>query len=266
MTEPDDGPVEAYLDRMFDLLAGSGGTGRRALAEVEAHLSEAVGEAQAGGASRIEAERLAVRRFGPVQTVAAGLLAARRGGFGALLRRVFATAWLVGGAGMVVIGLSAAPVWAVGRFLGRDLVAPDPPEAHYTAARCAELFEYFPHAGSCRAASISHHFDEQVRNRVAAGVLGLLVLAAFWLIRRSNRRWLARFRGLIEVPPTPVVVAVAATAFGVVAMLLTGQGLDAVMIGQRAGTGAVLASGLVSALAFAAVLPALVRDLRMRPD
>jgi hypothetical protein len=180
-----------------------------------------------------------------------------------MLRRVVAAGWLVGGVGMVVIGLSAPLVWAVGRLFGKDLVAPDQPGAHYTAARCAELFEYFPHAGSCRAASIAHHFTEEVRNRIVAGVLGVLVLAAFWLIRRTRRRWLARFRPFTQVPPTRVLVAVAATAFGVVSILLTGQGLDALMIGQRTSAGANLASGLVSAVAFATFLPPLVRDLRL---
>ena len=34
--------VEAYLDRLFDLLSGSGARGRRVLLEAQAHLEEAV--------------------------------------------------------------------------------------------------------------------------------------------------------------------------------------------------------------------------------
>jgi hypothetical protein len=266
MTDDAAGPVEEYLDRMFDLLAGSGGTGRRALAEVEAHLTEAVDAELTGGADRAEAEQRAVARFGPARTVASGLLAAGRAGIGSMLRRVLAACWLVGGVGLVVVGLTAAPVWAVGRLFGRDLVAPDAPGVHYTAARCAELFEYFPHADSCRAASISHHFTEEIRNRVAAGVLGVVVLAGFWLVRRAGRGWLARFGGLTELPPAAVLAAVGATAFGVAAILLTGQGLDDLMIGQRASVGAVLVSGVASAVAFVGFLPPVLRELRLRPS
>lgn len=258
------GPVEQYLDRVFDLLAGAGRAGRRALVEIEGHLRDAVDDEVVAGRDRSEAERRAVERFGPAEAVVRGLLAAHSAGIGVLLRRAFAALWLVGGIGLLVIGLSGPAAWAVGTAFGKDLVAPDPPGAWFSAARCADLMEYHPHAGSCWAASVAHHFDEEVRNRLAAGVLGLLVLAAFWLVRRGRPRWLARFRGLTVTPPAPLVAAAAAAVFGGAAVLLTGLGLDGFMVGQRAGVGATLVSGLAAAVAFLASLPPVVRELRLR--
>lgn len=258
------GPVEEYLDRVFDLLAGAGRTGRRALTEIEDHLRDSVAEQVAAGRGRTEAERRAVERFGPAETVARGLLAANAAGAGALLRRMLAALWLVGGVGLVVVGVSGPAVWLVGTVFGRDLVAGDPPGLRLGAARCADLAEYHPHAPNCWAASVAHHFDEEVRNRVAVGVLGLLVLAAFWLVRRGRPRWLARFRGLTVPPPTPVVASGAAAVFGAAAVLLTGLGLDRLAVGQRSGAGTTLVSGLAAAVAFLAFLPPVVRELRLR--
>jgi len=49
--------VERYLDGMFDRLAGTGGAGRRALAEAEDHLRAAVADARAAGLPAGEAEQ-----------------------------------------------------------------------------------------------------------------------------------------------------------------------------------------------------------------
>ena len=43
------GPVEKYLDEMFDRLAGTGPAGRRMLAEAESHLLAAVDDGRARG-------------------------------------------------------------------------------------------------------------------------------------------------------------------------------------------------------------------------
>jgi hypothetical protein len=68
---PDD--VEQYLDEMFDRLSGTGRAGRYALAETEDHLLAASAEEMAAGRSRVEAERIAVARFGPPVDIAGQL-------------------------------------------------------------------------------------------------------------------------------------------------------------------------------------------------
>jgi hypothetical protein len=45
----DGGPVDRYLDDLFDALAGTGGAGRRALAEAEDHLRAATADRMADG-------------------------------------------------------------------------------------------------------------------------------------------------------------------------------------------------------------------------
>ncbi|MEU8236329.1 hypothetical protein AB0C12_42625 [Actinoplanes sp. NPDC048967] len=58
-----EGPVDRYLDDMFDLLAGTGADGRRLLIEPAA-------EGRARGLDAETAEREAVVRFGAAATVA----------------------------------------------------------------------------------------------------------------------------------------------------------------------------------------------------
>jgi hypothetical protein len=60
----DDGPVASYLDDVFDRLAGTSTAGRRALAEIEDHLSTATADEVARGRSPVDAERVVVARFG----------------------------------------------------------------------------------------------------------------------------------------------------------------------------------------------------------
>ncbi|WP_446215378.1 hypothetical protein [Micromonospora sp. IBHARD004] len=57
-----DSPIDGYLDRLFDRLAGTGAAGRRTMVEAEDHLPSAVAQAVAEGADPAGAERLAVAR------------------------------------------------------------------------------------------------------------------------------------------------------------------------------------------------------------
>jgi hypothetical protein len=67
------GPVDRYLDELFDRLAGTGHAGRRALAEAEDHLRAAATDAAAHGVPPAQAEADAVARFGPPARIAAQL-------------------------------------------------------------------------------------------------------------------------------------------------------------------------------------------------
>jgi hypothetical protein len=251
------GPVEEYLDRLFDLLAGSGAVGRRALAEAEDHLRQAAAEEERAGTDPEPAARRAVDRFGPPERFARELLAAAGvAGLRPAARRLVSAGWLLGGLGMVAIGVSGVLAEFVGRIWGADVIAGDPVGMTYSPGRCAELAEYFPHAASCRDASVLHHWGEVVEYRVAAGVLGLLALAGYRFARR---------RGYLARPPMGLVAALGVAAFGLVGAVSLGLGADHLRLGIRPGTGTDLVTGIASVAAAAVLLAPLARALRHWP-
>ena len=96
------GPVDRYLDDLFDRLAGTGGIGRRALAETEDHLRTAAADAAERGMPPAEAEREAVARFGAAGSFARRLRRAHRHD---PLRVLLSSAWLL--VGLALAALSA---------------------------------------------------------------------------------------------------------------------------------------------------------------
>ena len=98
----DGGAVDRYLDDLFDALAGTGGAGRRALAEAEDHLRAATADRVAHGMPNEEAERDAVARFGAPAQIARQL---RRAHGRPRLPHVISAGWLV--AGCTLGGLGA---------------------------------------------------------------------------------------------------------------------------------------------------------------
>lgn len=243
--EPD-GPVEHALDELFDGLAGAGRAGRRALAEAEDHLRSAVAEGEAVGLTGAQAERAAVERFGPLRPLAADLRAVRHGPAG-WLRPAFVGCWLAGGLGLLAVGASGLLAEVFGRLFGAGFVAGDAPGVTYTPERCADYFEYFPHASSCADAAALHHWGEVVTSRVAAGVLGLVALLVLWLARRGTALGAPAW-----TPPRGTVLIPVAGLFGLAGIGLLGLGLMQLAFGDHAMVGANLAAGIASAAAAAA--------------
>jgi hypothetical protein len=249
---PSPDPVEAYLDEAFDALAGTGPAGRRTLAEIEDHLREAAAEEASAGRGEAEAGRLAVARFGSVDEVAgrvlADVVAADGRQLRRLLRRFVGATAVVAALGMVAVGVAGVAAELFGRWFGWAFVAGDPPGVTYSPARCAEYLEYFPDAGGCAQAALSHHFGEVVFYRVAAGVLGLIVLAVLWGLRRHPRLrpWL---------PTRELVAALGALGAGAAAVAMLGYGgLMLAGLGVDHGAGDPLSLGTVAlptAVAFA---------------
>ena len=102
--------IEDYLDRLLVSLSGSPRQVRHTLAEVEAHLRDAVAEGIAAGLPEDTAQAQALERIGPVHAVTGRPAAVGRPSR-ALLRRLTLTCALVGGAGLAAIG---APGWWAG--------------------------------------------------------------------------------------------------------------------------------------------------------
>ena len=102
---------------------------RHTLAEVEAHLRDAVAEGIAAGLPEETAQVQALERIGPVHAVT-GRPAGLTRPSAALLRRLTLTAALVGGAGFVAIG-GAGLVGRLLQALKGNLLHDDPvPAGH----------------------------------------------------------------------------------------------------------------------------------------
>jgi hypothetical protein len=246
------GPVDRFLDELFDKLAGTGADGRRSVAEAEDHLRSAVAESVAAGADPERAEREAVERFGRPGAIATQLRVAHRG-VGALIRPIIT--------GTVWVGLVGLVSEVLGRAFGAGFVAGDTNGVTYTAARCADFFEYVPNAGSCEAAASQHHWGEVVQYRVALGVLGLLALAGWALLRRRTP-----LGGVAWRAPAPVVALVVAALAGASGAALLFLSVGSIAFGDSRGAGANLADGGVALLvAVGALIWAVRRGRRPVP-
>ena len=177
--------IEDYLDRLLVSLSGSPRQVRHTLAEVEAHLRDAVAEGIAAGLPEETAQAQALERIGPVHAVT-GRPAGLARPPAALLRRLTLTAALVGGAGFAAIGGAGL----LGRLLqglrGNLFMTTPFPPGTYTRADCARWLAGDPGTRSCVAAMLADHAFDFLLQATACGLLGLAGLAAYLYLRR---RW-----------------------------------------------------------------------------
>jgi len=178
-------PVQEYLDKLLLTLTGSPRYIRCTLAEVEAHLQDAVAEGLAGGLSEAQAQAEAVRRIGPPSAVT-GHTAQFAQPTAALLRRAVLAGTLIGGVGLVALGVAGAISWALASLAGGTFVTAPFPPGSYTEADCARWLAGDPGTRSCVAAMTADHIGDIVMYGCAAGVLGLLALVAFGVLQS---RW-----------------------------------------------------------------------------
>ena len=110
--------IEDYLDRLLVSLSGSPRQVRHTLAEVEAHLRDAVAEGMATGLSEDAAQTQALERIGPVHVVA-GRPAVLTRPSAPLLRHLVLTARLGGSARFLPVGGAGLARAGPGRAGGR---------------------------------------------------------------------------------------------------------------------------------------------------
>ena len=180
-------PVDEYLDELADASRLRGRRLRHLLAEVEDHLTTSRAEHRATGLPDADAGRRAIEEFGPPAEVAAALDRAAAPSAVAVLREAARSLVLLGAVGLLAIGLSGLLAAAGGAALGKAFVSGDGPDVTYSATRCADLQEYHP-SPTCEQAATGHHYDEVVGYRLAAGVLGLVVLGGWFAVVRPWRR------------------------------------------------------------------------------
>jgi hypothetical protein len=258
----DSDPIELYLDQLVEEMHGPGKEIRRALAETEDHLREAQREAMEAGIPPLEAARVAIENFGSPRIVASRYdllrtLASPR----QTALQAFLALLLVGSFVFIGIGISglAAAVGAV--IYGPGFIAGDPPGVVYTAERCADFFEFHPETTTCGEAAIAHHLDETVGYRLDTGVVGVLALAGWWLLKTIAGR---RTDGPPTIPPffVPVATLILFTAAfiflgGLGTMLLVSSGLGS-------GAGAFISAAVVSLLAAVGFGTWVLRSFRNR--
>ena len=178
---------------------------------------------------------------------------------GLLIRQLLLAAVLLGGIGLTAIGVSGLIAQGMGMLFGESFVSGDQPGVSYTPDRCAELLEYAPNTRSCEEAATLHHFGEVVDYRVAAGVLGLLALGCWWLLRRTRR-------DAPSLLPAGLVAGIGAATFGLAAAGLLLLSIGLLVFGHGTGAGQYLSGGVVALVVAAAFVVSLLRALLRRED
>ncbi|MGH9077192.1 MAG: permease prefix domain 1-containing protein [Acidimicrobiales bacterium] len=228
-------PIEDFLDRLLVASAGAPARAtRHLLAETEAHLRDAAEEAVESGATRPEAERAALARFGPVEALVRAEAKGRTLPVTALVRPAVGTSLLIGGLAGLAMGVSALVTAAMRAVGGPAFVVDISHHTYLAPTDCARWLSLDHSAHSCYQAALADWSNEVVAYRAVLGVLGVVALLAYrGLRRRSSLRRLT-----FDLPRSPVD-AVAFVVFAGAGMWLAGLGVDAVIsnAGHSAGVG-----------------------------
>jgi hypothetical protein len=251
-------PVEEYLDRLLVTLSGSPRQVRHTLAEVEAHLRDAVALGVAEGLAEPEAQARAVARMGPVHGITGRASTLTRPSL-ALARRLTLTAGLVGGAGFAAAGGAGLIAWVLQRMKGTAFMTAPFPAGSYTRADCARWLSGDPRTHSCVTAMLADHNWDFLMETVAAGFLGLIALAVYLGLRQ---RW--RDRATRTALPAGTAEALGAALAGLAAVVCLGQAVDAEMVQRGIGTGQPLSLGIAAAAAALWFAAAFRRALRAK--
>jgi hypothetical protein len=248
--------VEDYLDRLFVTLSGSPRQVRHTLAEVEAHLRDAVAEGVAAGLTEPEAQAQAVARMGPVHGVTGRRPALTRPSL-ALARRLALTAALIGGAGFLAIGAAGVFARLLLTVKGNEFLTAPWPSGTYTRADCARWLAGDPGTHSCVTAMLADHVGDFLLQATAAGLLGLIALAAYLTLRQ---RW--QDRATLTALPAGTAEALGTALAALAALVCFGQAVNTEMVQHGIGAGEAWSLGAAAAVAAGAFALALRRALR----
>jgi len=247
-----------YLDALATRLVGPRAHVDRLLDEVGEHLADAVEAAVAAGADPEAARRKAIERFGPVDVVVRSMNGASR----ARYRRRAAGELAVAVTGVTAAGLVAMGATGVVAAIGARLTSTDavfglPVGARMPTSSCAHWLSVQPTAASCRQAATMEAASDLTLWLAVAGLLGLAVVVAFVLMRRSLQS-----TGLVPASTGP---SLSATAFAVGAAGAAALAAANAVIGSTWGAGLFWSAAVTCAIA-ALVSGALVlQSRRSRP-
>lgn len=246
--------IEEYLDRLLLTLSGSPRQVRHTLAEVEAHLHDAVADGVASGLTEREAQERAIERIGPVQAVT-GHAAVFTRPSRALVRRATLTAGLVGGGGLVTLGFASLLGRIFDAVKGDEFITAPWPAGTYTQADCARWLAGDRGSHSCVTAMLADHAGEFLGYTALCGILGVIVLSGYFALRR---RWCDR--ATLTALPAGTAQALGAVLAALAAVACYAQVFDIETVQRGVGAGQWLSLGIAAtvaaagfALAFAAV-------------
>ena len=112
-------PIEDYLDELMRRSRADVRTTRRLIDEAADHLHTVAAELQDGGLSRLDAEREAVRRFGPVSPI---VRVGNRRSVLTLVLETLRAAVFLGSCGLIAIGASGLVAFAMNVAFGESFV------------------------------------------------------------------------------------------------------------------------------------------------
>jgi hypothetical protein len=211
--------IERYLDRLFELLAGTGAAGRRTLSETEAHLTERTEDLIAQGRTPEDAARHAIAMFGTPETVAAAVAGTLQPRL--VFHQVVASVWIFAATSLITAGVSGALCWLFGCIVGPAIMAPKGPAMIRSAQTCAHIMTMYPMAHDCMDAAVMHNFDTMVFEALIAGVAGCCVLALYFVARSSER-----FVRYTRLPPHSYLFVSGVVAFGFASAVWLIDGFD----------------------------------------
>jgi hypothetical protein len=253
-----DGPIEAYLDE----LVGSMSTRRPRelrylIAESEAHLRDDAERGVAAGLSIQQAEAEAVARFGPAGDVVAAEERRLATPLTVVARASVASALFLGAIGALAVGVSGLIALIVRAIAGSRAVVDVGPGRVLGAADCTRWLNADSGARSCRDAAVADWVNEIVGYRLLMGLLGVVAVAVFLVLRR---RWMSQ--GRWATLPAAVTDTIAVTLFGAAGVWTLGMGVDAIANASGRGSGQWLSAAPVALGAATVFAVRLVRNLR----
>jgi hypothetical protein len=212
--------LERYLDRLFDLLSGTGAAGRRTLTETEAHLTEHIEDLIAQGRTVDIATQEALARFGAPEVVAAAVTGPEQR-MPLLLHEAVGSLWIFVASMLITAGIAGALCWIVGCVFGAAFMAPASPMTMDGAQACAALMERYPAAADCMDAAMLQNFDSMVIGALTSGVAGGALLGLYFAAKSS-----ARFERFTALPPKGSLFSAGVIAFGFASHVWFIDGID----------------------------------------
>lgn len=254
MTEP----IESYLDELVSLLSTRRPRQLRSLlAETEAHLRDDADAGVTAGLSRQEAEAVAVARFGPAEVIVTAERHTWRPTLAVVARQFIGSAALLGGIAAVAVGISGLSALFVRAVSSSRFLVDTPTASVLTQSNCSRWLGRNTLAlpvTQCREAAMKDWVSEVIGYRLAAGLLGAIVVLVVLGIRRR--------RGALPQLPVLMTDTLAAAAFTVAGVWLMAAGVDAVVVSHGDGAGQWLSAAPVALVAAGVFGLRLIHDLR----